>query len=257
MPFERPCDSKYHVRLLRWFKSWGTHAHFIRLPLMVGPIHGCWWLPASRGKLARILTGRYEPEQTEVFRQHVGPGDVLIDVGANVGYYTLLASRLIGASGRVVALEPSPSNALFLRKHIRLNCPDNALALACAVGDTDGTVHFKSQLGTGRGYVDKDGDVEVRMRSLDSIVKSENLRPTHIKIDVEGAEIGVLRGARRTLTNMRPTLFLSTHGRERRRACIELLQSLDYTLQPLHTDDIWNAGEALAVPREKWAKRVA
>ena len=71
----------------------------MHLPILAGPLRGRGWLPASRGKLARIFLGTYEPEQTRLFQEHVRPGDTVLDVGAHVGYYTVLSAVLAVASG--------------------------------------------------------------------------------------------------------------------------------------------------------------
>ncbi len=93
----------------------------VSLPILAGPLRGARYLPAAGGKLARLLLGRYEPELTARFVEHVRPGQIVFDLGAAAGYYTLLAARLVGASGGVVAFEPEPRNFGFLREHVRLN----------------------------------------------------------------------------------------------------------------------------------------
>src|SRR5688500_16975561 len=91
-----------------------SRLHSARLPLLCGPMRGKFWLPYSGGKLWRLLLGRYEPDQTAMMGRVLQPGHVLFDVGAAVGYYTVLASPIVGSHGRVVAFEPDPKNAAFL-----------------------------------------------------------------------------------------------------------------------------------------------
>ena len=87
----------------------------LRFPILAGPLRGRWWLPATRGKLLRIYLGTYEREQTALFRELIRPGHTVLDVGAHVGYYTVLASALAGPRGAVWAFEPNPANAGCLR----------------------------------------------------------------------------------------------------------------------------------------------
>src|SRR5262245_39872732 len=80
----------------------------LSVPFVVGPLRGNWWQLASCGKLGRLLLGTYEPEQSRLFREHLRPGDQVLDIGASVGYYTLLSAKLVGTTGSVVSFEPDP-----------------------------------------------------------------------------------------------------------------------------------------------------
>ena len=82
----------------------------IYAPIPAGPLRGCRWSIGSRGKLARVFLGTYEPRVTGWFLESVAAGDSMFDVGANVGYYTVLAGRIVGDSGQVLAIEPASSN---------------------------------------------------------------------------------------------------------------------------------------------------
>ena len=93
----------------------------MKLRILRGSLRGKQWLAESGGKVLRVLGGTYEPEQTRAFEELVKPGDTVLDVGAHVGYYTLLSSVLVGASGRVFAFEPNPRNYHYLDQHVYLN----------------------------------------------------------------------------------------------------------------------------------------
>jgi FkbM family methyltransferase len=160
---------------------------------------------------------------------------VLFDVGAAVGYYTLLAARLVGPEGHVVAFEPDAKNAGFLRKHIAINRLSNVEVQYSAVGNRTGHASFAPGSGTGTGHLSESGTTSVPICKLDEFVRSGPL-PTHLKIDVEGAELEVLEGARKILTTVRPTLFLSTHGSTVRQACCQYLRKLGYHTRPMSTD---------------------
>lgn len=220
----------------------------MRLPIVAGRLRGRWWLPASRGKVLRILGGTYEPEQTRLFEAHVGPGATVLDVGAHVGYYTLLSAVLAGPTGRVVAFEPSPENAAFLLRHVRINRLENVRVEQAAVSDRAGTARFGSGSGSGTGHLAEAGELTVRTVTVDEVCAEHGLSPDAIKIDVEGAEASVLRGARETLAGARPVVFLSTHGPEAHRDSLDLLRGLGYRLSPILGGDLVTTAEVLALP---------
>ena len=228
----------------------------LKVPIFAGPMRGLWWSPGSRGKVARILLGTYERAQTGRFLETIGPGSFLVDIGANAGYYTLLGARLVGATGRVVAYEPEPTNAFYLRQHIAWNHLHNVEDHESAVGASDGSVWFAPGSGTGTGKVSAHGDYQVAMCRMDTVFRSAERLPTHIKIDVEGAECGVLEGAAETIRRARPIIFLSTHGRHVRRTCCEWLASKNYVVSPVDSRSRY-AAEVLCRPQESTANAAA
>jgi FkbM family methyltransferase len=218
----------------------------VRLPIIAGRLRGRWWLPASRGKILRILNGTYEREQTRLFEHLLRPGGVVLDVGANVGYYTLLASVLVGDGGAVHAFEPEPRNAEFLRRHLRINGRRNVTVQQAAVSDRAGTARFTFGTGSGTGHLGEAGTLEVRTLRLDDYCAEHGIVPAAIKIDVEGAEMSVLAGACETLARHRPVLFLSTHGAEVHAASLGFLRGLGYQLRPILGGDVESTTEVLA-----------
>ena len=216
----------------------------MKLPIVAGPLRGRWWLPQSRGKILRILGGTYEPEQTQLFEQHIPPGATVFDVGAHVGYYTLLASVLVGDTGRVWAFEPNPTNHAFLRRHVAVNRRENVHIENAAVSDRSGTASFAFGTGSGTGHLDTHGSLEVRTVRLDDFCREHGVQPGFLKIDVEGAELDVLRGAEETVA-ARPVIFLSTHGAQVHAACLAWLRERGYGMQPVDAADLDAASEVL------------
>jgi FkbM family methyltransferase len=205
----------------------------IALPILGGPLRGLRWLPASGGKLARLLLGSYEREQARRFAACLRAGDAVIDVGAAAGFYALLAARHVGASGRVVACEPDATNLGYLRAHAARNAFPQIEILACALSDHTGRAQF-AIAGSGRGRLHASGGVEVALRTIDDIANERALRARCIKLDVEGAELEVLCGGRRTLRAHKPLLFLSTHDRQNpgvEARCCGLLAELGYEIE--------------------------
>lgn len=212
-------------------------------PIVAGPLRGKRFiLGAAAGPAGgvTILAGRCEPEQTEAIAASLAPGDVFFDVGANVGYYTLLASARVGARGRVVAFEPLVRNLSFLHRHLALNGATNVTVLPFACSAEAGYGTFQEGADVATGHLDAGGGggaggagAPVHLVTLDGAVKLLGVAPTVIKIDVEGAEHDVLRGAAETLRTARPRLFLSIHSDALRERCLALLREWGYEAAPL------------------------
>ena len=213
------------------------------VPLMMGPMRGYWWQLASGGKVLRLLLGSYERQQSALFQRLIKPGQQVLDIGASVGYYTLLAARLVGPAGSVVAFEPHPKNLRHLRGHVRQNRLKQVSVQGLAISDRDGTARFGGGSGSGTSRLQAEGEFEVAVRRLDDLAVEHGLAPDHLKIDVEGAELAVLRGGERTIRKHRPAIFLSTHGPQVHAACCKLLQSWGYELAPIVGGSIADASE--------------
>ncbi len=198
----------------------------------------------------RVLGGTYEEAQSRLFESVVGPGDAVLDLGAHFGYYTLLASLLVGGSGRVYSFEPDPRNAWYLRRHAFLNRCRNVSVEESAVFDRAGTIGFQPGPGSGTGHVSASGDLEVRAVRLDDFVELRRIRPAVLKIDVEGAEGAVLAGAREVLLRYRPLIFLSTHEPQIHAACERLLDACGYRVELIEGLAGSGSKEALCVPVE-------
>jgi FkbM family methyltransferase len=203
------------------------------LPILRGPLRGFHWLVATRSS---FLFGTYEPTQTRLFEELVKPADVVYDIGAHFGYYTLLSSKLVGDRGRVIAFEPSPANLARLYRHIELNRRINVQVLELAVSDHEGTAHFETRTGSGVGHLADDGPLEVKLTTLDSL--SQLPLPQVMKIDVEGAEVGVLNGAKSLFSKCKPVIFLSLHGDDLKNTCLEILRGHGYNFQQIEPMEI-------------------
>ncbi len=208
----------------------------ITFPILRGPLAGKKWLLASR---SNFFWGTYEPEQTQAFQKVIRPGDVVFDVGAHYGYYTLLSSSLTGPKGKVFAFEPSPGNIPRLKKHLQINHCENVNVLELALSDHAGTARFDNHAGSGTGHLSPGGGIEVALSSLDAL-SGRLPKPNVLKIDCEGAEIEVLTGGEKTIRTAKPAIFLSTHGDDLKKTCFSLLDSWGYTPTCLHGDDyLW------------------
>jgi FkbM family methyltransferase len=217
----------------------------VRLPILAGPLRGRWWSPGSGGKVARVLSGTYEPEQTRCFAEQLRPGWTLFDVGAHVGYYTLLGAALVGSAGRVISFEPNIRNNRFLRRHIAMNGLQQVRVEDAAVADSGGMARFEAGTGSGTGHLVEHGGMAVPAVRLDDYCGETGLQPHAVKIDVEGAELKVLRGAESLLVTHHPVLFLSTHGRDIHGQCVAWLSGRGYAVQPITGGSVRDASELL------------
>jgi FkbM family methyltransferase len=150
-----------------------------------------------------------EPETTRVVRETLGKGDVFVDVGAHIGWYTSLASRLVGKRGRVISFEPTPENFRILKRNVESNRLENVELHNAAVSDRDGQAEFyisptKSGNHSLLKSAERGNPVTVRCLKLDSICKKADI----VKIDVQGAEHLVLKGMKNLLKREETKLII-------------------------------------------------
>jgi FkbM family methyltransferase len=171
---------------------------------------------------------------------HIAPGATVIDVGAHVGLHTLRLSRTVGEAGRVIAVEASPANAALLRKHLAWNACKNVTVVDAAVGENAGEIEFSfrpdpTDPGASANSFAHDigGDkARVKVVTIDQVCRG--LAPNMIKIDIEGAELLAIRGARELLSRSSPVLLIAVHPDAMRalgtapRELVELLTEFRY-----------------------------
>lgn len=150
-----------------------------------------------------VREGTYEPELDALFRAVLRPGDIVFDVGANVGFFTLLAAALVGSRGQVHAFEPNPGTFAALRHNVHLNIGDQVRLHSCACSDTPGKVHlyFGQGVDSGLASLRQTSDllkdtVVCRAITLDDYVTSQRVGKVRLlKMDIEGGELLALCGA--------------------------------------------------------------
>jgi FkbM family methyltransferase len=175
----------------------------MRSPLEVSVTGGARMVVDPSDLIGRELaiSGVWEPEVTAAFRDLLTPGDICVDVGANIGYFTLLASGLVGSAGHVYALEPSPILFESLCSNLDLNKAVNVTPLCVAAADRVGqTLLYEGPPknrgeATTRAQTARQDGTSVPARRLDAVVSAEEVpRLRLVKVDVEGSELDVLRG---------------------------------------------------------------
>jgi FkbM family methyltransferase len=179
-------------------------------------------IPLSHAHLGSLAFGDLEQPVQEAMRRHLGPGGVFYDIGANVGFFALLAAHFVDtAQGHVYAFEPTPDNAAEIRSNVALNGLPNVTVIEKAAGAAAGTGRLQvvddqswsKLLETGdHPFTEQVMDIEVV--AVDDLV-GEIRPPTVVKIDVEGFELQVLEGMRRTIAEHAPVIICELHDTHR------------------------------------------
>ncbi len=225
------------------------------VPISAGPLKG-FRLEIDCRKEKFFWLGTHEPSVQKALGRLVKPGMTVYDVGTYIGFFTLLLSRAVGDTGRVIALEPNPETYRRLLRNLRLNRRGNVQPLMLAAADKSGRELFqtaKHDLAPEAHLVasatvpepDPAPKVEVETVSLDDLVFNRGLpRPDLLKIDVEESEARVLAGMSRILEECRPAVVCETHGREASREVAGALRRHRYSLIDLERGEPIPAGTA-------------
>jgi FkbM family methyltransferase len=165
-----------------------------------------------------MFNSGFENTERSFVDRFLRPGMTVLDIGAHHGYYTLLASRKVGPRGLVLAIEASPRERKTLRLHVRINRCKNVRIESRALGEVEGTAELYLVRGTETGcnslrkpdVAQPTEIVSVRVDLLDCVLRDQNVaRVDFIKLDVEGAELSVLKGAAQLLTNQQRPVILA------------------------------------------------
>jgi len=246
------------------------------IPLRVRLPFGSCWIARNDATGRMILRGHFENAESRFIKQFLKPGMVVLDIGAHHGYYSLLASQKVGPTGRVIAFEPSLRERRILLQHLRLNACTNVQVEETALGETEGRAEFFVVQGRETGCNSlRPPDVrqptqatEVRVARLDDFIRQQDLkRVDFVKMDVEGAELSVLKGATEFLERRpRPVIFCEVQDLRTRpwgyaaREIVDFLRqrsfswyvpSADGAVRPLPPGQIEFDGNFVAVPEEK------
>ncbi|MFA7407800.1 MAG: FkbM family methyltransferase [Anaerolineaceae bacterium] len=217
------------------------------LPILQGQLRGKKWVVGA-GNHSYWL-GSYEMHKRQAFEREVKPGMVVFDIGANVGFYSLLAAVLTGQGGKVYAFEPSERNVKFIRQHAALNKIETIVVIEAAVAEQNGEALFDPGTSIATGHLSATGTVPVQQYSLDELIAAGEIQPPDaMKVDVEGAEYAVLKGAKSIIQDFRPLIFLDTHGRDVHEFALGFLTSHGYQFEILDGKPLPDAKELIARP---------
>jgi FkbM family methyltransferase len=202
------------------------------------------------------INPNYEPELRALIQTKAKPGGVAVDIGANIGYYTLILAKCVGPTGRVFAFEPAPVNFAVLQKNIEVNGYKNVVAVKKAVSDKAATANlFLAEVNSGDHRIFDSGDgrrsIPIEMTTLDEFLAEPSVFVDVVKMDIQGAECQALRGMRSVLARSKNvTLFSEFWPYGLRRAgddpevYINLLRELGFIIH-----DVCSPQEPL--PRER------
>lgn len=159
-----------------------------------------------------LLAGSYEPLETQAFKEFLKPGQVVLDIGANIGYYTTLFSRLVGAQGRVYAFEPTPHTFKILQKNVLRNRCENTRVFKAGLSDKSGEAKIYVNAynkGDNRIYATPGmRTVPIRLECYDTFPPLAGQFIDVVKMDIQGAEVLALRGMRRMLERCKPLMIV-------------------------------------------------
>jgi FkbM family methyltransferase len=188
--------------------------------------------------------GTYETDLQAASGEFIQPGMTVYDVGANIGYISLIAARLAGDLGKVFSFEALPANIERLRENVRLNGLEEQVNIIHAAvidqsGETEFFTHASGAMGKAAGSAGRDSEygeiIHVRAVTLDDFIfTEENPVPDVIKMDIEGGEKLAVKGMVRTLSEYRPILLIELHGEEAARTMWDTLTTCGYSIHAMH-----------------------
>ena len=187
--------------------------------------------------------GHYKLPLQEVLRRELSPGQTFYDVGANAGFFTLVASRLVGAQGKCVAFDPLPGNIESIREQLELNALSHCVVVPEAVGKCAGMASFSfASAGDSHGHL---GDfrgpgeqaIEVKVTTLDLAMELHGA-PHFVKLNVAGAEVKVLKGAAQVLSVARPKWLIELHRPDCELPVKRILTAFSYRFFDLDGDEL-------------------
>jgi FkbM family methyltransferase len=198
------------------------------------------------GTSVGTAVGINEPEVLDVLSSHVRPGGIMYDIGANVGYFTLVGAQLVGAEGQVHAFEPVPATAKVLRGNVEMNELRQVIVHEVGVSDRNGQARFevghesvRARESQGTQRRSERGLIDVELVALDEMVAAKAVPPPDfVKMDIEGAEVSALRGMSAIIRHHKPIFLVEVHGTQS--AVVEMLRSAGYVVSSVE----------LAVPAE-------
>jgi len=217
------------------------------------------------GSSPEYAAGSNELPVQNTLASHLRAGDVFFDIGANIGFFTTIAARLVGPQGKVCAFEPVPGNVAALKHNLALNDFKNVQIFPCAVSNQTGTGELMladwmggASLSTAAAPPDLKGMMTVDLITIDELVMQKKVvPPALVKIDVEGAEEEVLKGMTTTIRVHQPVIIYeiddeNQEGFDQKQAvCETLLKSYGYQvtrLEDSYQGGEWLVGNYLAIP---------
>ena len=204
-----------------------------------GPLTG-WHMKLDLKTEKYYWLGTYEQGMEAALADFVRQGDIVYDIGANIGYFSLIFARKVGSEGQIFAFEPLPENIERLQENLMLNHrEDNVTVVSSAVSDSTGTeeflVHSLHSMGKLAGVNGRNTkyqrSVIVKSLTIDGFIYDEGKpAPDIVKMDIEGGEVKAIRGMTRLLSDKKPIILLELHGPDAARVVWDTIKEGDYEL---------------------------
>jgi FkbM family methyltransferase len=232
-----PSRAFHHLRktpvigdvMLRAIDALLPHYGFVLKRIRAGPLRGA--VLELDPRALDMVIGRYETGVQEIVQDTLQQGDTAFDVGAHLGYFTLIMASTVGSQGRVFSFEPDPAIMGALQRNVERNAssfPGRVVPVEAAVAGKAGRAVFARGWRTTRGKITKEeGDFDVEAFTLSDAAQRFG-RPALMKIDVEGAELDVLEGGLDLLKAAKPVLLIEAHSSRLEQDCKTLLETLGY-----------------------------
>jgi len=213
--------------------------------------------------------GTYELDLQAAIKKFCQKGMIVYDVGANIGYISLIFAAQSGVNGKVFAFEPLPANYERLQTNVSLNAFENRITLIQAAvvdesGETSFMVHQSGAMGKAQGSLGRDEhymtQIEVQATTLDDFIfKQGHACPDLIKMDIEGGEVLAIKGMHKTLMEVKPILLIEIHSHSALECLWDAFQAANYRLYKMEKsypliNDPAQLGEktyAVAIPNKK------
>jgi FkbM family methyltransferase len=230
----KPFLRAYARLLWQWYRSRGHYSFSVQG-------HQLTVLPDDEGISQELAVYRvHEPLATYLVQKVLKPGMNVVDIGSNIGYYALLEARLVGDTGKVIAIEPVAENSEQLSRNVQANGYHNICIHKVAIGDRNGIVPLyvskKSNWHSLHPVPSSTREIKVHVSTLDSLLALQGLPTVDlVRMDLEGYEVAVLKGMEQTLENYSPRLLLELHphliGTQATVDFLRYLKARDYTLE--------------------------
>jgi len=199
-------------------------------------------IPGDLGISSELMMFKtHEPLTTKLLSKELKKGMICLDIGGNIGYYTLLESNIVGESGKVIAIEPSPPNFQHLKKNLEIQDAENVDAYNFAAGDVDGNVNFLVYQESNGSFTIPDGEttdlpgelIKVPAKRMDTFL--DELKINHVdfvRMDVEGYESHIIQGMKNTIKKSKPMFQIEVHtpllGKEGTKKFLKEFQDYGY-----------------------------
>ena len=226
-----PSSVKYKMGWLRhvYTSVLAWHEPFVPVGTCVGVIN--WNVDALVTQ--QYIRAAYERYMQESFIKFLRPGNIVYDVGAHVGFHSLFCGLVVGGSGRVIAFEPDPVCRGSLCRQANANPSLPITVMPYALSDRNAQVRFFSSKSSGQSRIHDHGGLLIEARTTDSLVERAYIPPPDLmKIDVEGHEEAVLRGALATLSKCKPVILCDYNDGNTLKRVHEVLVPLGYQIEP-------------------------